>query len=106
MSFKEITPQQAWEMVQQGAILADVRDAQRYTYSHPKGAFHLTNQSFLQFEELVDFDTPIIISCYHGISSRNVATFLTEQGYENVYSIIGGFDGWMRAELPIETSYP
>ena len=25
MSFKEITPQQAWEMVQQGAVLADIR---------------------------------------------------------------------------------
>lgn len=105
MSFKEITPQQAWEMAQQGAILADIRDAQRYHYSHPKGAFHLTNQTFLQFEELVDFDSPIIISCYHGISSRNVATFLAEQGYENVYSVIGGFDGWMRAELPIDAIY-
>ena len=81
MSFKEITPEQAWEMVQNGAMLADVRDPQRFTYSHAKGAFHLTNQSFLQFEELVDFDSPIIVSCYHGVSSRNVATFLVEQGY-------------------------
>ena len=88
MSFKEITPEQAWEMVQNGAMLADVRDPQRFTYSHAKGAFHLTNQSFLQFEELVDFDSPIIVSCYHGVSSRNVATFLVEQGYENVFSII------------------
>ncbi len=46
MSFKEITPQQAWEMMQQGAILVDIRDNIRFTYSHPKGAFHLTNQSF------------------------------------------------------------
>ena len=28
MSFKEITPEQAWEMVQNGAMLADVRDPQ------------------------------------------------------------------------------
>ncbi|NBH75846.1 MULTISPECIES: thiosulfate sulfurtransferase GlpE [Rodentibacter] len=105
MSFKEITPQQAWEMMQQGAILADVRDAQRYTYSHPKDAFHLTNQTFLQFEELVDFDSPIIIICYHGISSRNVAEFLAKQGYENVYSIVGGFDSWMRSDLPIKIEY-
>ena len=47
MSFKEITPEQAWEMVQNGAMLADIRDPQRFTYSHAKGAFHLTNQSFL-----------------------------------------------------------
>ena len=105
MSFKEITPQQAWEMMQQGAILVDIRDNMRFAYSHPKGAFHLTNQSFLQFEELADFDSPIIVSCYHGVSSRNVATFLVEQGYENVFSMIGGFDGWCRAELPIDAAY-
>ena len=29
MSFKEISPEQAWEMVQNGAMLADVRDPQR-----------------------------------------------------------------------------
>ena len=105
MSFKEISPEQAWEMVQNGAMLADIRDPQRFTYSHAKGAFHLTNQSFLQFEEQVGFDSPIIVSCYHGVSSRNVATFLVEQGYENVFSVIGGFDGWVKAGLPIETAY-
>lgn len=105
MSFKEITPQQAWEMIQHGAMLVDVRDSQRYDYSHPQGAFHLTNQSYLKFEELVEFESPIIVSCYHGLSSRNVATFLVEQGYENVYSLIGGFEGWCQADLPIETAY-
>ncbi len=105
MSFKEITPQQAWEMVQQGAVLADIRDDARFTLSHPKGAFHLTNQSFLQFEELVDFDSPIIVSCYHGVSSRSVATFLLQRGYEKVYSVQGGFAAWVDANLPLETAY-
>ena len=31
MSFKEISPEQAWEMMQNGAMLADVRDPQRFT---------------------------------------------------------------------------
>ena len=46
MSFKEITPQQAWEMVQQGAVLADIRDDARFTLSHPKGAFHFNESKF------------------------------------------------------------
>lgn len=32
MPFKEITPQQAWEMMQQGAILVDIRDNMRFAY--------------------------------------------------------------------------
>lgn len=101
--FTEITPQQAWQMMQEeGAWLLDIRDAMRFQLSHPQGAFHLTNQSYGQFQDEVDFDEPVIVSCYHGVSSRNVATYLVEQGYDRVYSVIGGFQGWQLAELPIE----
>ncbi|SUU34162.1 rhodanese domain-containing protein [Actinobacillus seminis] len=104
--FSEITPQQAWEMMnEQQAVLVDIRDLPRFTYSHPQNAFHLTNQNYGEFQQRYDFNHPIIVSCYHGISSRNIAAFLVEQGYKNVYSLIGGFDGWMRAELPIEVAY-
>lgn len=104
--FIEISPEQAWQMMQEeNAALLDVRDAARFGYSRPQGAFHLTNQSYGAFQDKYDFDHPIIVSCYHGISSRNVATFLAEQGYERVYSVKGGFDGWMRSGLPIESAY-
>ena len=46
MSFKEISPEQAWEMVQNGAMLADIRDPQRFTYSHAKGAFSFNQPKF------------------------------------------------------------
>ena len=87
-TFTEISPQQAWELLQteENAVLVDIRDNIRFTYSHPQGAFHLTNQSYGQFLDEVDYEDPIIVSCYH--------------------SLAGGFDGWMRAELPIETAYP
>ena len=87
----EITPQQAWEMLQHddAAVLADVRDAQTFSYAHPKGAFNLTEATWPHFEALYDYDQPIILSCYHGISSRNVAAFLLRNGYEKVYSLQG-----------------
>lgn len=100
--FKEISPEQAWQMMQNGAFLADIRDSARFHQSHAKGAFHLTEQTFLQFEQQLDYDSPIIISCYHGVNSRAVATFLAEQGYDDLYSILGGFDAWQRAGLPTE----
>ncbi len=104
--FTDITPQQAWQMVlEEHAVLVDIRDYQRFTYSHPQGAFHLTNQSYAEFQQQVDYAQPIIVSCYHGVSSRNVAAFLIEQGYNKVYSLIGGFAGWTQAQLPVETAY-
>lgn len=100
--FQEITPQTAWQMQQQGAVLADIRDDKAFAEQHPVGAFHLTDASLSSFFQQVDEDTPVIISCYHGVKSRHVANYLAQQGYEKVYSLRGGFAGWVGANLPCE----
>lgn len=101
--FSEISPQQAWQMLQEtDATLVDVRNELHFAQSHPARAFHLNDQSFGEFEMNQDDDQPVIVICYHGISSRNVAMYLMEQGYTNVYSVTGGFEGWQRAGLPVE----
>lgn len=99
----DITPEKTWEMLQDGtAVLLDVRNIQDFSRSHVLGAFHLTNHSLQDFQDEYDYDEPVIIMCYHGISSHSVGTYLLEQGYEQVYSVIGGFEGWEKANLPIE----
>lgn len=105
-TFNEISPQQAWEMMEnEGAVLVDIRDRQRFTLSHPVDAFHLTNESYGRFLDECDFEDPVLVICYHGVSSRNTAQFLVEQGFERVYSVKGGFEQWVKSDLPIETAY-
>lgn len=105
-TFSEITPQQAWALMQEeSAMLLDIRDLYRFSFSHPQEAFHLTNQTYGRFLDECDYEDPVIVICYHGVSSLNTAQFLVEQGFERVYSVKGGFEGWVRAELPIETGY-
>lgn len=102
----DISPQQAWQLIEQeGAALLDVRDIQRYSQSRVPNAFHLTNHSYKDFQDEYDYDEPVIVICYHGISSRSVGTYLIEQGYERVYSVIGGFEAWEKEKLPIEQGY-
>lgn len=106
-TFTEITPEEAWALLNgdEPAVLVDIRDLPRFTYSHAQGAFHLTNQTFGQFLDEYDYDDHIIVSCYHGRASLNTAQFLVEQGFDHVYSVRGGFEGWEKAGLPIETAY-
>ena len=52
----------------------------------------------------VEFEQPILVMCYHGISSQGAAQYLVNQGFEQVYSVDGGFEAWQRAELPIVRS--
>ncbi|WP_424401990.1 thiosulfate sulfurtransferase GlpE [Pasteurella sp. PK-2025] len=103
--FSEISPKHAFKLMQeQGATLVDIRNALHFSHSHPKGAFHLSNESYGQFEVAHDDDHPILVLCYHGVSSRGAAMYLIEQGYTQVYSITGGFEAWEREGLPIEVT--
>ncbi|TNH04589.1 thiosulfate sulfurtransferase GlpE [Testudinibacter sp. TR-2022] len=99
-----VTAQQAWQQVQDNqAVLLDIRDLKNFSYRRPPQAFHLTNQSYGVFLDRYDYDFPIVVMCYHGVSSLNVAHFLIEQGFDHVASVQGGFEGWLRAGLPYES---
>ena len=76
------------------AILVDTRDAQSFASDHAEGAFHLTNDTLKDFFDQVEFETPVFVVCYHGNSSKGVAQYLFEQGYENIYSVQGGMVMW------------
>ena len=71
---------------QQKAVLVDIRDPQSYAMGHTPGAFHLTNDTLGAFMRDNDFETPVMVMCYHGNSSKGAAQYLLQQGFENVYS--------------------
>ncbi|WPC74007.1 thiosulfate sulfurtransferase GlpE [Vibrio porteresiae] len=86
------------------AVLVDIRDPQSYQVAHAKTAFHLTNETLHAFMESTEFDQPVLVMCYHGNSSQGAAQYLVNQGFEQVYSVDGGFEAWHRANLPVEQS--
>ncbi|MDW6091269.1 thiosulfate sulfurtransferase GlpE [Vibrio rhizosphaerae] len=100
--FQHIDVQGALNMMQeQGATLVDIRDPQSFAVAHAESAFHLTNDTINQFMADVDYDHPVLVMCYHGVSSQGAAQYLINQGFETVYSIDGGFEAWHRANLPV-----
>ncbi len=86
------------------AVLVDIRDPQSFAMGHTPGAFHLTNDRLVAFMQQTDFETPVMVMCYHGNSSKGAAQYLLQQGYDNVYSIDGGFDAWHR-HFPAEVAH-
>ncbi|EKO3812978.1 TPA: thiosulfate sulfurtransferase GlpE [Vibrio harveyi] len=103
--FQHIDVQGAQALLEQGeAKLVDIRDPQSFAVAHAEYAFHLTNDSIVPFMNDVEFEQPILVMCYHGISSQGAAQYLVNQGFEQVYSVDGGFEAWQRAELPIVRS--
>ncbi len=95
--YRCISAQQAAELIENGAAVVDIRDAQSYFALHISDALNLSNDNLHDFIAEADFERPLIVCCYHGISSQSAAGFLAHQGFEEVYSLDGGFEGWRLA---------
>ena len=101
--FAHISPQQTLALSEQQDIaIVDIRDEQSFISGHMPKAFHLTNGTMHQFTQQTEYETPVVVVCYHGISSQQAAQYLIHQGFENVYSMDGGFEAW-RHNFPVET---
>ena len=77
--------------------IVDIRDAASFASGHVEGAINLNNENLASFVAEVDMDQPLIVGCYHGISSQGAAEYLVEQGFDDVYSLDGGYQAWHQA---------
>lgn len=94
-SFQHISVADARQRMTNGEIaVVDIRDPASYNQGHIEGAVRLDNNSISHFLEATHKDQPVVVYCYHGNSSQNAAQFLAEQGFEEVYSMDGGYEAW------------
>jgi thiosulfate sulfurtransferase len=77
--------------------VVDIRDAASFAAGHIEGSTQLTNENLAQFTSIADMDRPLVVVCYHGMSSQSAANYLNEQGFDDVYSLDGGFSAWSLA---------
>ena len=97
-SFLHISVAQVQDkLAEQTAVkIVDIRDPQSFADAHIEDSLHLTDATLGHFMQQTDFDTPVVVVCYHGRSSQGAAQYLVEQGFEEVYSMDGGFEAWRR----------
>lgn len=93
--FKELDPHKAQEMVEEGSVnVIDIRDPGSYSAGHIPSAVSLNDTNVKGYIESADKEKPLIVYCYHGISSRGAAEYLSQNGFKEVYSMTGGFEAW------------
>lgn len=77
--------------------IVDIRDAVSFETGHIEASTNLNNENIGNFIAAADMDSPLVVVCYHGISSQNAAQYLIEQGFDDVYSLDGGYSAWHAA---------
>lgn len=95
MNFISVSYEQAKKMVEEQSVtIADVRSQASYEEAHIPNAQHLTIANLDAFCAASDKTKPVLVYCYHGISSQAVAQHLIAQGFKEVYNLVGGFEAW------------
>ncbi|MDN4472213.1 rhodanese-like domain-containing protein [Demequina sp. SYSU T00b26] len=109
----DITPQQAWEMIEDGAVLVDVRTSAEWQWvgvpdTAPAGSGPIfiewstwpggaRNDAFVQQLQdagiTADAERPVVFLCRSGQRSIGAAIEATAAGLGPAYNIVGGFEG-------------
>lgn len=103
MSWQRISLEDGARLLQERApVVVDVRDEPSFLAGHIPGAVRLDGQSAADFVEQHDKHRPVLVCCYHGNSSQGAAAWLATRGFQEVYSLDGGFEAW-RWNHPVES---
>ncbi len=94
---REVDTAEAEEAIARPAtVLLDVREPDEYDQGAVPGAIHIPRGHLESQVEskVVDKDAPVVIYCAGGTRSAFAADTLTQLGYTDVVSVVGGFNKW------------
>lgn len=108
------TVAEAFDYQQRGALLIDIRPiAQRAEHGVVPQAFviernvlewRLDPQCDHRLLGISSYERRIVILCQQGYASSFAAASLRALGHRHVGDVIGGFDAWRAAGLPVQAS--
>ena len=92
---KHINVLEATSLLNSDAVtIIDIRDRQSFEIDHMQNAHHITGKNAKYFIKKTDKEQPLLVYCYHGNSSQVAAKYFSENGFNQVYTLDGGFDIW------------
>jgi len=89
-----------------GLQLLDVRREPEWQAGHISQAEWFPLDRFKVSAPDIDPVAPLAVHCQGGYRSMIACSLLRRAGVENVIDVIGGFDAWRKAGLPVETAEP
>lgn len=91
-TIKTINTNEALELINDGAIIVDVRTRNEYDNGHIKDAINVP----LDEIETLDYDkeTTLIVYCASGVRSLEAVNILKNKGYTSLYNLDGGLINW------------
>ena len=83
--------------------LLDVRREPEWRAAHVEGAVWWPLDNFKISPPEIDRARAIAVHCKSGYRSMIACSLLQRAGFQNVTNVIGGFDAWLHAKLPVRS---
>jgi len=102
-SFMAIGPQDAIRLMNQNALVLDLRPAEAFASGHLAGARNLPPDQLPQAGETLKKykEKPVVVYDDSGSQSGPVARKLAEQGFTKAVNLRGGLAAWRAENLPL-----
>ncbi len=94
---KTVTSSEASSLIEDGALLIDVRTKEEYDENHITGAINIPLSDIEEGNIDYDKDTVIIVYCRSGNRSATAAEKLIDLGYTSIYDL-GSINNWKETE--------
>jgi len=97
-----VSPTDAVRLMNDGAVLVDVRSANQFKDGHIGGARNVPGDQIASGATALEKfkDKTVIVCCESGVTSGAAARKLTELGFRQVYNLRGGLGAWRQDNLP------
>jgi hydroxyacylglutathione hydrolase len=84
----------------------DVRREPEWDAGHIEDAVWWPLDNFKVSPPEIDHDAPIAVHCKGGYRSMIASSLLQRAGFRQVINVVGGFDAWQEAKLPVVSAKP
>jgi len=98
-----ISSQDLIRLMNQGALVLDIRKAEEFAAGHVNGAKHLDSDKILNAGESHKRfkDKPVVVICDSGSLAAAAVRQLERQGFTKAFTLRGGLAAWRAENLPV-----
>ena len=103
-NFASVSPQEAIQLMNRGALPIDLRSASEFADGHVPGARRMDGEQILKAGELLKKhqSKSLIVCCNTGSLAAAAVRQLREQGFAQAVTLRGGLSAWRAEQLPVE----
>lgn len=98
-----VSPQELIRLMNQGALVLDLRPTEEYAAGHINGARQMPSNDIPKAAETLKRykEKPVVVYCDAGSVAAAAARKLATQGFTKAFSLRGGLSAWRAENLPL-----